>query len=341
MRNRLIAAVTVYRVQILKALQRHREPPEVLRNRPDIHLYNCWVDLWVPRYVSLNSLPARGMEHASVKRRYKFRSSPMIRKTTLSLFCFLRSSGMRRHSSSTGSSPAFSATASDSPTLIVRQGRGKWGYANEKGQLVINPQFHSSLIILSQRVGPRFALQSHANGSRSLAIHGMDISIRPAEAIVTPQYQEASNFSEGLAASALVMVAAGQTKSRPRPGYYCDGNRQFQAQFGVTQISDEGLAQVCIGKCDWTEGSGYNGKFALSTHPGHSRYQPNIWQCWRFKNGSPASICLAKQMTPNPEYVDKTGKVDLATMKLTAQKRRNFQRPIIPIPARRPPFYRL
>ena len=87
-----------------------------------------------------------------------------------------------------------------------------------------------------------------------------------------------------------------------------DGKLVIPMQFGIAADFKEGLAQVCIGKCDWEKESGYNGKFGFIDHSGHFVINPQYDNANDFKNGF-ASVTLGKGNDAKSGYIDKTGKI--------------------------------
>jgi hypothetical protein len=56
-------------------------------------------------------------------------------------------------------------------------------------------------------------------------------------------------------------------------------------QFGIASDFKEGLAQACVGMCDYTQGSGYNGKFGFIDRSGHFVINPIYDNAGDSKNG--------------------------------------------------------
>jgi hypothetical protein len=79
-------------------------------------------------------------------------------------------------------------------------------------------------------------------------------------------------------------------------------------QFGIAADFKEGLAQVCIGKCNWEKDSGYDGKFGFIDHSGHFVINPQYDNANDFKNGF-ASVTLGKGNDARSGYIDRTGKI--------------------------------
>ncbi len=65
------------------------------------------------------------------------------------------------------------------------------------------------------------------------------------------------------------------------------------AQFGIASSFSEGLAQVCIGTCEWQKDIGYSGKFGFIDHSGHFVINPQYDNAGDFKNGF-ASVTVGK-----------------------------------------------
>jgi len=78
-------------------------------------------------------------------------------------------------------------------------------------------------------------------------------------------------------------------------------------QFGIAMSFSEGLAQVCIGKCEWEQNTGYDGKFGFIDHSGHFVINPQYDNAWDFKNGF-AKVGVGKGDDAKTGYIDKTGK---------------------------------
>src|ERR1700731_2167188 len=91
------------------------------------------------------------------------------------------------------------------PILLPVKVSGKWGYSNASGQLVITPQFDSAddfhesraLICLGKPCDPWDAYSTSPTIPNNSLWGFIDAS---GKVVITPQYPEASAFSEGLAA---------------------------------------------------------------------------------------------------------------------------------------------
>jgi hypothetical protein len=79
-------------------------------------------------------------------------------------------------------------------------------------------------------------------------------------------------------------------------------------QFGIASNFSEGLAQVCIGKCEYVDNVGYDGKFGFIDHSGHFVVNPPYDNAYDFKNGF-ASVTQGKGNDAKTGYIDKTGRV--------------------------------
>lgn len=78
-------------------------------------------------------------------------------------------------------------------------------------------------------------------------------------------------------------------------------------QFGAASNFSEGLAQVCVGSCEYVEGSGYNGKFGFIDHSGRFVINPQYDNVLDFKNGY-AKVFVGSGTEAKSGYIDKTGK---------------------------------
>jgi hypothetical protein len=126
--------------------------------------------------------------------------------------------------------------------------------------------------------------------------------------VVTPQYQSASAFSEGVA-DGCKGQCYGQDTTKSSRGYIDrDGKLVIPMQFGIAASFSEGLAQVCVGTCQWEKDSGYSGKFGFIDHSGHFAINPQYDNAGDFKNGF-ALVTLGKGNDAKSGYVDKTGKI--------------------------------
>src|SRR5260370_34575137 len=77
----------------------------------------------------------------------------------------------------------------------------------------------------------------------------------------------------------------------------------------------EGLAQVCIGKCQYEDGS-YSGKFGFIDHSGQFVINPQYDNAWDFKNGF-AKVTVGKGDDAKVGIYRQDRKSDLATIKLS------------------------
>jgi hypothetical protein len=80
------------------------------------------------------------------------------------------------------------------------------------------------------------------------------------------------------------------------------------SQFGIASGFSEGLAQVCIGTCEWAQNAGYSGKFGFIDRTGHFVVNPQYDDVENFRNGF-AKVTLGKGNEEKDGYIDKTGKV--------------------------------
>jgi hypothetical protein len=182
--------------------------------------------------------------------------------------------GCSQKAPSTSAANAMSSSVDSTPILLPVKVAGKWGYVNGSGQLVINPQFDSAeefhegraLVCLGKPCDWWDTYSTSPTTPNNSLWGFIDTS---GKVVITPQYPEASAFSEGLAS-----VCAGDCSSNPTlpfsRGYIDrDGKVVIPMQFGIASNFSEGLAQVCIGKCVWEKDSGYNGKFGFIDRSGH------------------------------------------------------------------------
>jgi hypothetical protein len=125
--------------------------------------------------------------------------------------------------------------------------------------------------------------------------------------VITPQYPEASAFSDGLAAVCTGDCGSKPTKPHSRGYIDRDGKVVIPMQFGAASNFSEGLAQVCVGSCEYVEGSGYNGKFGFIDHSGRFVINPQYDNVLDFKNGY-AKVFVGSGTEAKSGYIDKTGK---------------------------------
>jgi FG-GAP-like repeat/WG containing repeat len=125
--------------------------------------------------------------------------------------------------------------------------------------------------------------------------------------VITPQYPEASAFSEGLAAICTGDCGPKATKPHSRGYIDRDGKVVIPTQFGAASNFSEGLAQVCVGSCEYVEGSGYNGKFGFIDRSGRFVINPQYDNVLDFKNGF-AKVFIGNGTESKSGYIDKTGK---------------------------------
>lgn len=195
----------------------------------------------------------------------------------------------------------------DGTVLLPVKVSGKWGYANGRGKLVINPQFDAAEEFHEGRAAVCLGKPCDWWASPGDSRWGyIDAS---GKVVITPQYASASSFSEGLA-SVCTGDCTGSETSKPTSRGYIDrdGNVVIAMQFGIAADFKEGLAQVCIGKCNWEKDSGYDGKFGFIDHSGHFVINPQYDNANDFKNGF-ASVTLGKGNDARSGYIDRTGKI--------------------------------
>lgn len=212
-------------------------------------------------------------------------------------------------------STALAANHAINPARILLPVRvsGKWGYVNSGGQLVINPQFDYADDFHEGRA--RVCLGASCWGpSDDEPLWGViDTS---GKMVVTPQYGEADVFSEGLADVCTKSEGEGsleQRLARQTPPSSCgyidrDGKVAIPVKFGRAERFSEGLAKVCVGKCDYKSyDSGYDGKFGFIDHSGRFVVNPQYDYAGDFKNGF-AKVEVGNGIDAKTGYIDKTGK---------------------------------
>jgi len=230
----------------------------------------------------------------------------------LSVVCLALAGCSQTPSSSTSSPTGSNPTADPSPTLLPVKVSGKWGYVNSSGQLVITPQFDSAddfhegraVICLGKPCDPWDAYSTSPTIPNNSLWGFIDTS---GKVVITPQYPEASAFSEGLAVICTGDCGSKPTKPHARGYIDRDGKVVIPPQFGTASNFSEGLAQVCVGSCEYVEGSGYNGKFGFIDHSGHFVINPQYDNELDFKNGY-AKVFVGKGTEAKTGYIDKTGK---------------------------------
>jgi hypothetical protein len=224
------------------------------------------------------------------------------------------------------SQPASTSTvlaanhATNPATILPVRVSSKWGYMNSSGQLVINPQFDYADDFHEGRA--RVCLGASCwEPSNDAPLSGfIDIS---GKMVVTPQYWEADVFSEGLAdvctksegtqseaESSLEQFQRLERQTTPSSCGYIDrdGKVAIPMQFGRAERFSEGLAKVCVGKCDYKSyDSGYGGKFGFIDHSGHFVVNPQYDYVGDFKNGF-AKVEVGNGVNAKTGYIDKTGK---------------------------------
>lgn len=184
---------------------------------------------------------------------------------------------------------------------------GKWGYANESGRLVINPQFdganlfHEGLASVCLGTCDWFAEEIGQETHYGF----IDSSGR---IVISPQYQSASPFSEGLA----VVCTGDCSLNRKKPhqfGYVGrEGNIVIPLQFGEAHSFKESVAAVCIGECAWISGGGYTGKWGFIDRAGHFVINPIYDDVEDFENDF-AKVTIGTGGQGKIGYINKTGKV--------------------------------
>src|SRR5277367_3546343 len=146
------------------------------------------------------SSPSSNVLRFSERRRLQLQSPPpMMRTIALFFACLcLILAGCSPHPSPSGDSTPFSSASTDSANLLPVKVAGKWGYINDKGQLVINPQFDYAQPFFEGRAVVCIGKPCDSFAKPGDSRYGYIGTT--GKIIVTPQYQEASSFSEGLAA---------------------------------------------------------------------------------------------------------------------------------------------
>jgi len=228
----------------------------------------------------------------------------LLRTTVLLALCF--ASGCQN-----ASVTAPESKPDSSPVLLPVKVSGKWGYVNASGQLVITPQFDSAddfhegraLICLGKPCDPYDAYSTSPTIPNNSLWGFIDAS---GKVVITPQYPEASAFSEGLAAICTGDCGSKATKPHARGYIDRDGKAVIPTQFGAASNFSEGLAQVCVGSCEYVEGSGYNGKFGFIDHSGRFVINPQYDNVLDFKNGY-AKVFVGSGTEAKSGYIDKTG----------------------------------
>jgi hypothetical protein len=238
------------------------------------------------------------------KARMKFSLSALLFTLLLTIGC--------QKGPVTGTTSAATVPTDSNPILLPVKISGKWGYVNASGQLIITPQFDSAddfhdgraLICLGKPCDPWDAYSTTPTIPNNSLWGFIDTS---GKVVITPQYPEASAFSEGLAAICTGDCGPKSTKSHARGYIDSDGKVVIPAQFGAASNFSEGLAQVCVGSCEYVEGSGYNGKFGFIDHSGRFVINPQYDNVLDFKNGY-AKVIIGNGAGSKSGYIDKTGK---------------------------------
>jgi hypothetical protein len=224
-------------------------------------------------------------------------------------------SGCGRTEKSSLPTSQVQAPATAQVRLLVGVG-GKTGFVDETGRLIINPQwdeafpFKEGLAIVcvgecdfEHRVGYRLAKNFRQIPLEQTYKFGyIDENGKLA---INPAFEEAQNFSEGLAA---VCVGTGcyyslDKKDKPRKWGYIDktGLMVIPVQFDEARDFKEGLASVSIGgKCGYVD---KNGKFSIN---------PQFDFADSFENGFARVGLKAPDKEDESKfkfgYIDKTGK---------------------------------
>jgi hypothetical protein len=233
--------------------------------------------------------------------------SKTIWATTFLLLVLLMFVGCSQNTPSPTAVTSGAATNNSDPILLPVKVSGKWGYVNDSGQLVINPQFDAAEEFHEGRAA--VCLGKPCSWYESPKDSRWGFIDTSGKVIVTPQYASASFFSEGLAA-----VCTGDcsgldaTKTSIRGYIDRDGKLAIPMQFGIAMNFKEGLAQVCIGRCNWEKDNGYNGKFGFVDHSGHFVINPQYDNADSFDRGF-AAVTLGKGDQAKTGYVDKTGRI--------------------------------
>jgi hypothetical protein len=237
--------------------------------------------------------------------RMKFSLSALLFTLSLTVGC--------NHDAPVTQTSAATTHGDSTPTLLPVKVSGKWGYANASGQLVINPQFDyaddfhegRALICLGKPCDFWDAYSTTPTTPNNSLWGFIDGS---GKVVITPQYPEASAFSEGLAAVCTGDCGSKPTKPHSRGYIDRDGKMVIPTQFGAASNFSEGLAQVCVGSCEYVDGSGYNGKFGFIDHSGRFVINPQYDNVLDFKNGY-AKVFTGNGAESKSGYIDRAGKI--------------------------------
>jgi hypothetical protein len=237
--------------------------------------------------------------------------SSVIARLVIPLLCFLLPG------CTTSQGPGAPRTEQPSPVtssrlLLVSVG-GKKGYIDESGKLVINPQWDSAyrfadgraLVCVGECDFEHTLGHSYSKGADLEQTFKYGYIDENGKMVINPIYEDAGNFSEGLAA---VCAGAGcylgtNNKGKEKKWGFIDrqGNTVIPPQFASASEFHEGFASVSVGGK-----GGYidkNGRFIIN---------PQFASTFNFENGV-AAVCVdndGKDTSNRTKcgYIDKSGK---------------------------------
>jgi hypothetical protein len=217
------------------------------------------------------------------------------------------------NTSSNAAPPDPQRTVDSKRILLPVKVSGKWGYADDSGKLIVNPQFDfadpfedgRARICLGKVGCDEWAIYSDNKDNDS---HWGFIDAS-GKMIVTPQYPFVTRFDEGLSA-----VCTGDCSNHPKlqhaHGYIDrDGKIVIPLQFGDARNFRQSLAAVCVGECGLDEAGDWTGKWGFINHSGNFVVNPQYDTVGDFTADGFAQVTLGRGKDAKIGYVNKTGKI--------------------------------
>jgi hypothetical protein len=173
-----------------------------------------------------------------------------------------------------------------SKNLFPVSENGKWGYVDEQGKMIIEPQFEMASDFKNDRAAVVIIDKGYKN------LHGyID---KTGKMVVAPQYDEAGDFSDGLAV----------VSKNYRWGYIdSTGKEVIPLQFIEALDFSEGLAAVYI----QSEQADRDSQWGYINKKGEVVIQPKFYKAHKFHSGV-AMVVMGKFGETNPKgYIDRTG----------------------------------
>ena len=202
--------------------------------------------------------------------------------------------------------PAKHREAADAALFSVKIGN-KYGFINNTGTVAIQPQFDGAKSFSEGYAAVCTGRCAWVETDETVKLRAQSVYEgnwgyinKQGQMVITPQFSEAGNFSQGLAA-----VGIGERKLfGPSPWHfgYIDGSGKvvIAAQFSFGKdFDDRGMAAVSVG---WEDST----RWGFIDKTGHFRINPQFWSVEDFHDG----LCEVRESKAYVEtsYIDRTGK---------------------------------